>query len=74
MNIVPVPGSDRDLGSQRRLFMARAKDNPGIELASLFGQDVTIRGREWRVLDVSFREGLGTSGSPSEVGLTVTAR
>lgn len=65
--------SDRDLGQQRRLFMVRARDNPGVDLTDLFRQEVTIGGRAWRVLDVSFRDGLGTSSSPSEVGLTVTA-
>lgn len=65
--------SDRDLGQRRRLFMVRARDNPGVELAGLFGQEVAIGGRAWRVLDVSFRDGLGASSSPSEVGLTVTA-
>ncbi len=55
----------------RRLYMVRQEDNLEVELADLFGQAVMIDERQWKVIDVSFREGLGDSGRPREVGLVV---
>jgi hypothetical protein len=73
MVVLRTNDTGREIGGGRRIYMVRSRDNPDVELADLFETHVSINGRQWRVLDVSFRDGLGDSGSPSEVGLTVAA-
>lgn len=66
-----VAEAQKLLPEGRRLYIVHQDDNPGVVLTDLFDQVVVIDRASWRVLDVSFREGLGDSGSPCEVGITV---
>ena len=70
-HLTVVRGSERKLEAGRTLYMARARENPGVNLADLFGQVVEIYSSPRRVVDVEFTGGMGDSGSPAEAALTV---